>query len=138
MQGLVGLIALVLAVLICAPRYLAPIHCGESSTTSAALRSLAGAVAEYAGDHDYALPASLQVLHDEGYLRGSEVYRDHFGSPYAYRVFAGDEGYLLASLGDDGQFGGVGDAANTVFLSDFTTPGHAHLFTYDGIRRPER
>lgn len=138
LQGLAGLAVLAFLATLIVPKIMQHQFRTGCSGTSFNLRAYADAVNEYAIDHAYTLPPSLQTLHDEDYLHGVTVAKDPYGSPFAYRAFDDGAGYLIASLGDDGQFGGDGDAADTVYLWDFATQGHADLFTYGGWTRPER
>lgn len=139
LQGLASLAVLAFLATLIVPKIMQhQFRSGCGYVAGANLRAYADAVNEYAIDHAYTLPPNLQTLHDEDYLHGARVAKDPYGSPYAYRVFDDGRSYLLASLGNDGQFGGDGDAADSVWIWDFATQGHADLFTYDGHSRPDR
>jgi hypothetical protein len=139
LQGLTGLVILLCLAQLVIPRLMAARFATDCcSVTSMNLRALASAVAEYAIEHHGALPGSLQALYDEAYLGSTEVPKDPYGSPYAYRTLDDGTSFLVASLGSDGQLGGDGDAADEVRLVDLATGERASLFTYDGWTRPER
>jgi hypothetical protein len=139
MQALVaiGLLAFFIALVV--PAIMAHLLSTDGCSTIAFnLRSYAHAVVGYSIDNGHTLPASLQALHDEDYVYGTEAVRDPYGSPYAYRRFQDGAGFFIASLGDDNRFGGDGNAADEVLLWDRAGGGFASLFTYGGWSRPNR
>ncbi|MDF1800122.1 MAG: type II secretion system major pseudopilin GspG [Planctomycetota bacterium] len=77
-------------------------------------KSIAGAVQEYAIDHGYQYPDTLDQLYEEdsngqAYLSGGQVPKDPYGFQYLYEPPSDGDNFRVYSLGKDGAPGGEGD-----------------------------